>query len=30
MPGLTVVFVLEDGAVFEFMYWADGRQRFGA
>ncbi len=28
--GLTVAFVLEDGAVFEFMQWDEGRQPFTA
>ena len=30
MEGLTVVFVLEDGAVFEFMHWDEGRKPFKA
>jgi len=28
MEGLTVAFVLDDGAVFEFMQWDEGRQPF--
>jgi len=28
MEGLTVAFVVEDGAVFEFMQWDEGRQPF--
>jgi len=30
MQGLQVAFVLEDGAVLEFMYWAEGRKPFAA
>jgi len=30
MEGLTVAFILEDGAVFEFMHWDEGRQPFKA
>jgi hypothetical protein len=30
MEGLTVAFVLDDGAVFEFMHWEEGRKPFAA
>lgn len=30
VEGLTVAFVLDDGAVFEFMQWDEGRQPFTA
>ena len=28
MEGLTVAFVMEDGAVVEYMHWEEGRQPF--
>ena len=30
MEGLTVAFVMEDGAVVEYMHWEEGRQPFKA